>query len=153
MTQLGRAALLFTVALMLFCLVAAVAMAQPSETAAVPGVMLSIDTVYKITGLMSLILSMAAMLYSWFANRGKDIDRRFREGRDRMDRHESRLQALAQEQQSMPGNADLHRIELKLNSISGDMKAISATMQGMHESLKRTENTVSRHEDHLRGNG
>lgn len=153
MTQLGRAALLFTVALMLFCLVAAVAMAQPSETVAVPGVMLSIDTVYKITGLVSLVLSMAALFYSWFANRRKDVDRRFHEGSKRMDRHDLRLQALEQEQKSMPGNADLHRIELQLTSISGDMRAISATMQGMHESLKRTENTVSRHEDHLRGNG
>jgi hypothetical protein len=114
---------------------------------------LDLDYVYKILLLLSLVLSIGAVFYAWFANRRKDIDRRFHEGSKRMDRHDLRLQAVEQDVKSMPGTPDLHRLEMQLVSISGDMKAISATMTGMHKSLERTENIVGRHEDHLRGNG
>lgn len=114
---------------------------------------LDLDYVYKILLLLSLVLSIGAVFYAWFANRRKDIDRRFYEGSKRMDRHDLRLQAVEQDVKALPGSTELHSVELKLSEISGDMKAISASMVGMHESLKRTENIVSRHEDHLRGNG
>lgn len=112
---------------------------------------IDLENLYRLLGLVSLIISIGTAFYAWFSIRRKDVDRRFNEGSKRMDRHDLRLQALEQEQKSMPGGADLHRLELQLGSISGDMKAISATMTGMHDSLKRTENIVSRHEDHLRG--
>lgn len=114
---------------------------------------LDLDYLYRILLLLSLVLSIGAVFYAWFANRRKDIDRRFHEGSKRMDLHDLRLQALEQDVKSMPGSTELHRLEIQLGGIAGDMKAISASMSGMHESLKRTENIVSRHEDHLRGNG
>ena len=113
----------------------------------------NLQRVYVLFSILSLILSFGAAIYTWFANRRKDVDRRFHEGSKRMDRHDLRLQALEQDVKSMPGNSDLHRVELSLSEIAGDMKAMSASLLGMHESLKRTENAVSRHEDHLRGNG
>ena len=60
---------------------------------------------------------------------------------------------MEQDVKAMPGAGDLHRVELSLSGIAGDMKAMSASLLGMHESLKRTENAVSRHEEHLRGQG
>ncbi|MGB2200386.1 MAG: DUF2730 family protein [Pseudooceanicola atlanticus] len=112
---------------------------------------IDLDFLSRILGLISLAVSVGAAIYAWFASRRKDVDRRLDDGSKRMDRHELRLQAVEQTVQTMPGKDDMHRLELHLSEISGDMRAISATMVAMSESLKRTENIVSRHEDHLRG--
>ena len=81
----------------------------------------------------------------------KDIERRFQEGSKRMDRHDLRLQALEQTVQGMPGKDDMHRLELQLSEIAGDMKGMSATMLGMSQSMARTEKIVGRHDEHLMG--
>ncbi|MBB96940.1 MAG: hypothetical protein CML68_20375 [Rhodobacteraceae bacterium] len=110
-----------------------------------------LDSLYRVLSLVGLIMSTVALAYSWFANRRKDVDRRFYEGSKRMDRHDLRLQALEQGLGTLPGREDLHRLELHLSGMSGDMKAMTATMEGMAESMARTEKIVGRHEDHLMG--
>lgn len=112
---------------------------------------LDLDSLYRLLGLISLIMSTAALAHSWFANRRKDIERRFQEGSKRMDRHDLRLQALEQTVQGMPGKDDMHRLELQLSEIAGDMKGMSATMLGMSQSMARTEKIVGRHDEHLMG--
>lgn len=100
----------------------------------------------------SFFLSVAAILYSFLINRRKDVDERFHAGSKRMDALEIRIQTSEQTLGTMPGKDDMHRLELTLSEIGGDMKAMRATMKGMAESLTRTENIVGRHEDHLREN-
>ena len=149
MNLVGRAALAGTIVLIVFCLAAAAAMAQPAQAGS--GVTVNVDLLYKIAGLVSIVISITAMLVTVLGNRRKDIDRRFRDGSKRMDTHDLRLQALEQDVRSMPGKDDLHRLELQLSGIAGDMKAISASMVGMAQSINRTEKIVGRHEEHLRG--
>lgn len=112
-----------------------------------------IDAIYRFMAIISTLMSTGAVVFAWFAGRRKDVDRRLHEGSKRMDHQDLRIQALEQEVREMPDKSDLHGVELKLSEIAGDMKAMSASMRGMHESLQRTEGIVSRHEDHLRGNG
>lgn len=98
----------------------------------------------------SFLMALAAIIYAWFANRRKDVDVRFEQGSRQMRGHEERIARLEQTVQSMPGTADVHRLEKMLLELSGDLKAMNATMKGMSDSLTRTENIVTRHEDHLR---
>ncbi|WP_158971972.1 DUF2730 family protein [Chachezhania sediminis] len=113
--------------------------------------MIDLDTAHRALVFVSLVVSLCSAAYAFFATRRKDVDRRFDEGSKRMDRHDLRLQAVEQAIQTMPGKDDMHRLELHLSEMSGDMKAMSATMMAMAESQTRTERIVSRHEDHLRG--
>ena len=110
---------------------------------------IDIDTGLKI---VSLGLSVGAIIYAFFANRKKDTDERFKLGSNRMDDQERRIAALEQTVQALPGKDELHNLEMMLSDMGGDMKAMRATMRGMSESLSRTENIVTRHEDHLREN-
>lgn len=147
---LGRMALWSTVALILCCLFTAAALAQASPPHVTAGVTLDLVLLQRVTGLLSFVLSVGAVIYTFFATRRKDVERRFHEGSKRMDRHDLRLQALEQDVTALPGKDDLHRVEMSLGEIAGDMKAISATMAAMSQSIQRTEKIVGRHEDHLR---
>ncbi|ALF02119.1 DUF2730 family protein [Salipiger abyssi] len=149
----GRAALLFTLALIAFALSAAVVLAQGVQSPPASAASMTLDLAFlqRMTGLLGFVISVAAMLYTFFANRRKDVERRFHEGSKRMDRHDLRLQALEQDVKGMPGKEDLHRLELALVEMSGDMRAMTATMDGLAKSVTRTETAVTRHERHLSG--
>lgn len=98
---------------------------------------------------MSVALSALVAVYTWFRTRGDKVAERLKLGSDRMDRHENRIVALEQSMREMPDKDSLHRLELMMASMSGDLKAISATMAGNAEVTKRLEAIVSRHEQHL----
>ena len=87
---------------------------------------LDADTVIKF---ISLGLSLAAIVYAFFANRG-----------DRMDRQERRIAALEQTVKSLPAKEDVHNLQIQLVRMEGNAKVMS-----------RMETIVSRHEDHLLG--
>ncbi|WP_157946779.1 DUF2730 family protein [Thalassobius sp. I31.1] len=111
---------------------------------------LDLDTLVKLA---SLGLSVGAIIFSYFATRKKDVEERFEKGRLIFAEHEARITALETAQNNMPKNTDLHRLELTLSEIGGDMKAVRATMRGMSESMARTEAIVNRHETHLLDGG
>lgn len=99
----------------------------------------------------SVILPVITAIYAFIATRRKDLDRKFEEGRARMDRHAARLDRLDQTVQTMPGKDETHRLHVLMVEMAGDMKAMRASMDGMQLSMARTEDIVGRHEEHLRG--
>ncbi|MFB9148740.1 DUF2730 family protein [Roseovarius ramblicola] len=109
--------------------------------------MMDWDLFWKASG---VILPLLVAIYTFLATRRTDVDKQFEAGDERMDRHEGRIAWLEQTVQVMPGKDDTHRLELMLSEMSGDMKAMCSTMEGMKASLQRTEDIVGRHEDHLR---
>ncbi|MEM9968476.1 MAG: DUF2730 family protein [Pseudomonadota bacterium] len=102
---------------------------------------------------VALLLSIAAIIYAFFANRRKDVDERFSEVSKRVDRHQERITQMEQVVAGQPGKDDFYQLRLTLAEMVGDIKAQTAKMDAMSESITRTENIVSRHEDHLRENG
>lgn len=102
---------------------------------------------------VSLVMSVAVMVFTWFRTRRQDVDERFKAGSDRMRALEGRTAALEQTVDSMPGKDELHRIELHMERMTGEMKAMSASQRGTNDILRRLESIVSRHEDHLLENG
>jgi hypothetical protein len=113
-------------------------------------VTLDLDTFLKLS---SFALSFSAIIWTFFATRQKDTDKRFKEGSDRMDRHENRILSLEQTVKVMPGKDDLHAVQLELTRMSGTMETMSAIMEGNQKIMSRLETIVSRHEDHLLSEG
>jgi len=98
-----------------------------------------------------VILSIATIVFTYFRTRRADVEERFTKLAEESTRIKERVGALEETVRGMPGKDDVHQLHLMLAEMGGDMKAMRATMRGMAESLTRTENIVSRHEDHLRG--
>ena len=109
--------------------------------------MMEWDLFWKASG---VVLPLLVAVYTFLATRRTDVDNRFEAGDERMDRQEARIAWLEQTVQVMPDKDDTHRLHIMLSEMSGDMKAMCATMDGMKASLSRTEDIVTRHEDHLR---
>lgn len=111
---------------------------------------LDLETFLKLS---SFGLSLSAIVWTFFATRQKDTDKRFKEGSERMDRHDNRLLALEQTIKVMPGKDDLHAVQIELTRMSGTMETMSAIMEGNQKIMMRLENIVGRHEDHLLNEG
>ena len=105
---------------------------------------------------LGLIMSLGAVIYTWFATRRKDVDSDFKAvaarldaGSKRMDQHDLEIQALIQTVSSLPDKEDMHRLELTMSAINGEIKAIGAHMGAQRDVMRRLETVVTRHEDHL----
>ena len=102
---------------------------------------------------ISLVMSIVVMAFTWFRTRRQDVDERFKAGSDRMRALEARTASIEQSIDSMPGKDEMHRIELHLSDMAGEMKVLAASQRGTNDILRRLENVVSRHEDHLLDKG
>lgn len=102
---------------------------------------------------VNFVLSAVVIFFTWFKTRRKDVDERFHSGSKRMDGHDGRIAKLEQLVDAMPGKDHLHRLEMALSEMSGDLKAMRATMRAQAEATARIENVVGRHEDHLLDGG
>lgn len=96
------------------------------------------------------ILAIGSYLFVWWRTRRQDVDNRLAVGSKRMDALERRIQAAEQTLAMTPGREDMHKLELTLVQMGGEMKAQSAVLEAMAESVRRTEGILGRHEDFLR---
>ncbi len=107
------------------------------------------NVVSLIIALIALGTTVWNFVMSGARANGKRIDTQEKD----IERLRARVGALEGTVAQMPGKEDTHRLEMTLAEMAGDMKAMSATMTAMNESLGLVRGIVSRHEDHLRGNG
>lgn len=105
-----------------------------------------IDLALKV---LPILISVGAIFTAIIRTRQGQVDERFKQGSDRMDRHESRLQALEQTVGGLPSKEDVHRIQLSIAEMSGSLNRMEAVMEGNAKIMLRLETIVSRHEDHL----
>lgn len=116
---------------------------------------LDLDTFLKIA---TFTMSSGALVAAWIATRRKDVETRMQAILNMMEAHrtrgdllEARIGRVEQNVESMPGQQELHRLELTLTQMAGNLNTISEAMNGQKEIMKRLENIVTRHEDHLLG--
>lgn len=109
---------------------------------------------------ITTILNFANIAWSIFsaptrklATRISEVEGRMLDTERRSERHANQITALSQTIAAMPGHQALHQLELTLTSMSGDLREMRATMEGNAKVMKRLENVVSRHEDHLLDGG
>lgn len=95
------------------------------------------------------VLSLSAAVYAWFVTRRRDVDGRMNRHADRIAGMESRLASLEHTVGGLPGQTDLHSIALQLKELGGEMKAMSAQMEGQTDLLRRMDRTVELHEEHM----
>lgn len=101
----------------------------------------------------SFAMSIGAVVYAWFAARRKDVDGRMTEIAAQNDHHERRLSSLEQVVDDMPGRGDVHRLELAMSDMTGEMKAIGAHIASQKDIMRRLESAVNIHQDHLMNGG
>jgi hypothetical protein len=64
---------------------------------------------------------------------------------------ELRVAAIEQAQAQLPTKDDMHVLHLGMAEMRGDVRVMSAAMEGNMKVMQRLENIVSRHEEHLLG--
>ncbi|SMH35952.1 DUF2730 family protein [Maritimibacter sp. HL-12] len=145
---------------------AAILAATPAFAQAAMGAL-----VFDWTVSLGLLLALGNIIFTFFRTRRKavedqftvvksgidakfeQVEDRFAEGSKRMDRHDLRLQSLEQSVHNMPGREDLHRVEMLMAEMGGNMKEIRAVMEGNGAIMARLEQVVTRHEEHLLDGG
>lgn len=108
------------------------------------------DTFLKLA---SFLLSISAVVYSFFVNRKKDTDERFAAGTKRMTKIEQRVADVEHDISTMPAKDDMHRLEIAMTEMAGEMKAVGAHISSQRDVMRRIESVVTRHEDHLLDGG
>ncbi|MGH1416883.1 MAG: DUF2730 family protein [Pelagimonas sp.] len=111
------------------------------------------ETIKVVMEGLSFLFSILAMIIAIFRTRQSKVDERFKSGSDRMDRHDSRLQAVEQTVKALPSSQDIHKIELMMAEMSGTLGRMDAVMEGNAKIMGRLETIVTRHEDHLLSSG
>lgn len=101
-------------------------------------------------------LSISNIIYTWWRTRDRDsesrraaLEERFRQGSNRMDRHEQRLNSIEQTLRTMPEKDDMHELQLSMGELKGELRELRAVMEGNNKIMGRLETIVGRHEDHL----
>ncbi|MDQ1847684.1 DUF2730 family protein [Gemmobacter fulvus] len=102
----------------------------------------------------ALALTLAALnivniLYTWWRTRDQNVETRFRAGSERMDRLDTRLASVEQTLRAQPSKDDLHQLQLALKEVQGELKTMTAIMEGNNKIMERLEGIVARHENHL----
>ena len=82
-----------------------------------------------------------------------DLESKVSEQDKRLERHAQQLVGLSQTVNTMPGKDQMHQLELALAGIRGDLQGIGARMEGNASIMKRLEDVVTRHEEHLLDGG
>lgn len=118
-------------------------------------------------GALLLVLNIMNILFTWWRTRGQSLEKREKEisaqfeqlsqerkaDGERMERLDARIASMEQSMRILPGRDDLHELQLSMRSMQGDMKALTAVMEGNAQIMTRIETVVGRHEQHLLDGG
>lgn len=94
-------------------------------------------------------LNIVNILYTWWRTRDQNVETRFNDAAGKLDALDRRVSAAEQTLRGMPAITDLHALQLSLSEIRGEMRTITAVMEGQTQIMERLERIVARHEDHL----
>lgn len=109
---------------------------------------------FRVT--LPFLLTIGTLVYTWWRTRDrnvedrfKGVDERFKLGSERMDRHDARLASMEQTLRGLPAKQDMHDLQISITELKGDLKTMSAIIDGRNRLMERLETIVERHEDHL----
>ena len=98
---------------------------------------------------LGLIVTLVGALIGWVRLQLKRIDTRIDVGNERLDRHDARMSSAEHTLQSLPAKNDIHRVELSISQLLGDVREMRAAMSGDRQIMSRLETVVTRQEEHL----
>lgn len=104
---------------------------------------------FDLTISLGLIVTLVGAIIGWVRMLHKRLEARIDVAGERLDRHEGRILLAEQTLQMLPAKSDLHRVEIALERIGGDMREIRASMTGNQQIMSRLEAVVTRQDDYL----
>ena len=96
-----------------------------------------------------VIVTVLLAMIGWLRVRWAALDKRVDDQAARIDSHADRLTGMEAALRQMPAREDLHRMEVSVTAMAGELKTVSAHLSGQRDIMTRLEAVVGRHEDHL----
>lgn len=100
-------------------------------------------------GVLAALLAFGTNVWGIFSSPSKANAQRLREVSSRLDAHDLRMQRLEQSLTVIPSKDDMHAVQIAVEAMRGELKAMRAEMGGTKDIMERLETVVTRHEDHL----
>jgi hypothetical protein len=117
------------------------------------GEVLNISPVVVWVVALSQLLTFGLTIWNLMASGSRANAKLLQEQAKTLDTHNLRITGLENSQVEVPRVKDLHVLELTLEQIKGEMKAMNAAMRGTSSIMERLEQIVGRHEQHLLDGG
>jgi hypothetical protein len=109
---------------------------------------------FKVT--LSFVLAIVTIVYTWWRTRDSNVDSRFKavdakfkDGSERMDRHDTRLNSVEHTLRDLPTKDDMHKLHLSVERMSGKIDTMVATNEGTNKVIGRLEAAVDRQDSYL----
>lgn len=96
-----------------------------------------------------VIVTVLLAIIGWLQMRWGGLTKRVDDQAHRIEGHAERLTGVEVALRQLPAREDLHRMELSVSTMAGEMRTIAAHMAGQRDLMSRMEAVVARHEDHL----
>lgn len=107
---------------------------------------------------LSQLLTFGLTVYGLLSSGSRANGKRLDEHGERLTAVESRLQHVDQSVTQLPSKEDVHKLQLSLKDLAGDLKAFRAELEGdmkslraeyagMNDLIQRVEHVVDRHEN------
>lgn len=96
-----------------------------------------------------VIVTILLAIIGWLQVRWGALSKRVDDQAARVEGHASRLASVEAAIRTMPAREDLHRMEVSVTAMAGEMKTVAAIIRGHRDLMERMEAVVARHEDHL----
>ncbi len=98
---------------------------------------------------LNALLTFALAIWNLMASGCRANTKRLDGHDDQLQKHESRISAVEQGQESLPSLQNIHSLELAIVRLEGEIKSVSQVMAGNVAIMERLEAVVARHDAHL----
>lgn len=108
---------------------------------------------FDATVSLSLLFSVATVIFSWWRTREDRAAKQVAEVRSDVTKLDLRVTEVERIVAALPGSKELNALVVAITEVKGELRTMSAVINGQQAIMERIESSVSRHEDHLRQHG
>lgn len=98
---------------------------------------------------LSTVINLGTVVWNIFSGPSKKNGARLDALAGQLGLVDQRVAKVEQIQQALPSKDELHELELAMEGLKGELKAMAAVMKGQTDIMGRVEAIVARHEEHL----
>jgi hypothetical protein len=113
------------------------------------GDMLNISPLVAWVVALNMLLTFALTIWNLMASGSRANAKRLDGHADQLQQHEARISTVEQGQGSLPSLQEMHKLELAMVRLEGEIAAVGRVMAGNVAIMERLENVVARHDAHL----
>ncbi len=98
---------------------------------------------------LNMLLTFALTIWNLMASGSRANAKRLDAHSDQLQQHEARISTVEQGQGSLPSLQEMHKLELAMVRLEGEIASVSRVMAGNVAIMERLESVVARHDAHL----